>query len=426
MSWSVIKQTDSRYDNVFVIQTGSLNGACPNKYMVWSTPSNKIKVGFKRRGAMTAFLGHKTGGYRPNKFRITPAVHQSSSLTCEDTSVVFETQACLPNTKVFGTYKLRGPVALLPNVSAQLANAYPSYNYDVDESLVQKAMARSNEAQAAVLTSAVELPMTLALFIDPFKRLGDKLNGLSKPRTLKRLSKNNKNVLVEKRKFGESIDYAFEAWFQLRYGILPLMGEIDTYRKLYNSKLETPLGPIIKSRAGGGEPQWVHTDFAAAQSWLYGYYWGTVSKSEYVKRTVTVYSQRQWNLQSSLGLDLSGVLGAAWERIPYSFVLDWFINFGDWLKAIMPVSGVTHLGMSTSTQHVSEEVVEVKQIGQSAKGYRTSVSSVAKLKNSTYYRWTDHVPQLLPAASPYLGNIARMIDSVGLVYNRAAKRLPYR
>lgn len=139
-----------------------------------------------------------------------------------------------------------------------------------------------------------------------------------------------------------------------------------------------------------------------------------------------MYTRRQWDVQSSLGLDLSGVLGAAWERIPYSFVLDWFVDMGSWLKAIVPVSGVTTLGNSVSTSHIIENVNTVTQMSSSAKGMRVGVSSVARNKSFTYNRWTDHVPQLLPAASPYLSNVVRMIDSVGLAFNRAKNKLPYR
>lgn len=422
-TWTCIKQSDSRKDNQYKMASGTVTGVCPSKIVTFALPTTLSKVGHKQRGAMTAFLGMKTKDFRPNRFRITPAVHRSASYECSDTSVELLENLCYgrPNQV---TRKIQGPLALLPNVPVQPAYAYPSYSYDVDESLVQKAFARSNEAQAAVLTSAVELPETLRMFISPFNRLGSALDGLSNPRTLRKITK---NVKMKKRQDFAGVGYAAEAWLTLRYGILPVMAEIDTYRRLYDSKLNTKLGPIIKARAGSGEASsGTLYNFSAVTSWAGLYFWGTQRVYSYDKKSITVYSQRQWDIQSSLGLDLNGLVGAIYEKIPYSFVLDWFINFGDWWQGIMPVSGVTQLGHVVSTKRIYDVVTTVNQMALGNKMPRSDVSSVATFKSFTYNRWTDHVPQLLPAASPYLGNIVRMIDAVGLAFGKAKNKLPYR
>jgi hypothetical protein len=50
--------------------------------------------------------------------------------------------------------------------------------------------------------------------------------------------------------------------------------------------------------------------------------------------------------------DQLGVLNPAlliWEKIPYSFVLDWFIPVGNWLTNVVPPQGVKFLGGTLST-----------------------------------------------------------------------------
>lgn len=39
---------------------------------------------------------------------------------------------------------------------------------------------------------------------------------------------------------------------------------------------------------------------------------------------------------------------SAWELIPFSFVIDWFINIGDWVNSISPFAGGTFKGACVS------------------------------------------------------------------------------
>jgi hypothetical protein len=40
------------------------------------------------------------------------------------------------------------------------------------------------------------------------------------------------------------------------------------------------------------------------------------------------YDPHEW------GTSAQDIVAAAWERIPFSFVADWFINVGDWLASL--------------------------------------------------------------------------------------------
>lgn len=65
-------------------------------------------------------------------------------------------------------------------------------------------------------------------------------------------------------------------------------------------------------------------------------------------------------LDQFFGLRAQDMASAAWELTPYSFVVDWFVNIGDWVKAFTPKPGINVLGSWLTT--VDEEVVKYRDI----------------------------------------------------------------
>jgi len=67
------------------------------------------------------------------------------------------------------------------------------------------------------------------------------------------------------------------------------------------------------------------------------------------------------NNANHFGIGLYDALPTAWELIPYSFVVDWFIGVGDWIQACMPNPHVSHLASSATV--CEEEVVRLELLG---------------------------------------------------------------
>jgi hypothetical protein len=49
------------------------------------------------------------------------------------------------------------------------------------------------------------------------------------------------------------------------------------------------------------------------------------------------------NLAKVAGSRLRDIPATLWEVVPYSFVVDWFFNVGDWIQAFTPAPGITPL-----------------------------------------------------------------------------------
>lgn len=50
------------------------------------------------------------------------------------------------------------------------------------------------------------------------------------------------------------------------------------------------------------------------------------------------------NISRILGIRARDIPATLWEIVPYSFVVDWFVNVGTWLNAVVPDPNVTVLG----------------------------------------------------------------------------------
>jgi hypothetical protein len=76
-------------------------------------------------------------------------------------------------------------------------------------------------------------------------------------------------------------------------------------------------------------------------------------KSEYEKlHDVSVRTGILYELdhRDVFGLSFKEIPITAWELVPYSFVIDWFVNAGDYIQAVTPKLGVKVLGSWSTTE----------------------------------------------------------------------------
>lgn len=144
-----------------------------------------------------------------------------------------------------------------------------------------------------------------------------------------------------------------DAWLEHRYGWKPIFYDAESIMKEANKKASGRLERKVV-RSTGRTTSDKTKSFSNIPLVYIG--WGatgavrTSQKGsgsagviyEVVNRTATQELDR---IAGTRARDLPATI---WEVLPYSFVVDWFVNVGDWLQAISPTPGINVVGAWTT------------------------------------------------------------------------------
>jgi hypothetical protein len=121
-------------------------------------------------------------------------------------------------------------------------------------------------------------------------------------------------------------------YLEYHFGWEPLMKDIDNLMEIYHSPLRNKHGWPVRGVGTSGGPQAPasHPNFAIGTY----YAWGA---SVAIRARVKVQNVDLYRLEQ-LGLLNPAVL--AWELVPFSFVVDWFTNVGDYLASFTDFIGL--------------------------------------------------------------------------------------
>lgn len=129
-----------------------------------------------------------------------------------------------------------------------------------------------------------------------------------------------------------------QAWLELQYGWLPLLGDIWSGIKLSNELL-----------SGGTKTHAYAKRQLETDLWTYGLTSG--GPSIWLNPQITTWGRTSVDVRYNFGvsnaniafLNSLGVLNpfyTVWVAVPFSFVVDWFLPVGDWLQSISSTLGL--------------------------------------------------------------------------------------
>lgn len=134
--------------------------------------------------------------------------------------------------------------------------------------------------------------------------------------------------------------FAASTWLEITYGWTPLL--LDVYGGAqYAAKLlnESSCDLIVKAASRGS-----HTDtYSDANE-------ESTSVSTAIVKYIVMLKIDDPLIRNLASLGLTNPLLVAWEKVPFSFVVDWFYPVGAALQSITALQGYTVVGSSTSTK----------------------------------------------------------------------------
>lgn len=185
---------------------------------------------------------------------------------------------------------------------------------------VKTAVVAANTNTYDLLTELAESKETLAMVISILRAVRRPLEAY---KAFERQLRKNKKLSKEK---------MFEAlqskWMEYRYAIMPAFYSVQDVSKLIkesNNAYKTDREKRVITYNNVTDVPLINTH----DSYVYQEVSGTT--------TVRAVGKARYNL-SNLDLRLFDQVGlnpfvTAWELIPFSFVVDWFVNIGDWVQA---------------------------------------------------------------------------------------------
>lgn len=176
-------------------------------------------------------------------------------------------------------------------------------------------------------------------------------------------------------------DRVASGWLELQYGWMPLLSDIEGAATLLHEKYVSKFEHIKSVRLE--RSSYGHT--VELPSSVYSIAGKRESTLDITIRAVVYFKAEEEVIRSAVNLGLVNPASVAWEVVPFSFVVDWFLPIGNFLSSLDATLGVTFSRGCISIKTVEEQKVNF-DTGQVSGGYSHNGGFVAKGRGSSSYR----------------------------------------
>lgn len=211
------------------------------------------------------------------------------------------------------------------------------------------------------------------------------------------------------------------AWLAYRYGLRPLIGStIDVLNALTRSNRPTRVTTRAKDKIQGTNVSTV-TKTSGSDKRTY-----QIQKLEEHQVKAISIDEVVWDMSDDLGFDKKSLLQLPWNMIPYSFVVDWFVNVGDFIGAL------GHSLLPTSLGQCLVHTISKGEERESLDHWSTNTMNIVVLQKTMVWGRVDYerksrtpglpAPGLVIKKDFRLDDLTRISDALGLVAQQIASR----
>lgn len=284
-----------------------------------------------------------------------------------------------------------------------------------------------DQAVAKAWAKTVEAPMQLGVTAAEAKKTYDMIRGLVLLSIGILQRYRNKQRLL--RRGALQATKLASAWLEVRYGLRPLMYDIksaiEAYNAIGNRRRSRYTATVVDSADSTDSTSWN----AGNATYPSNYTCDRESSREYVVRAgvLTHEHSDKIDVSKAFGLGMDQLYTTAWELVPFSFVVDWFINIADLLAAWSPQ---VHADVLTSWVTVVRNDNQSRVITGYSRGKvpfsnptwvwitPTTTTIRQSIPNTIITSYKERIPQPDRPAIPSLNirlSVAKMVDILALV-----------
>lgn len=282
----------------------------------------------------------------------------------------------------------------------------------VDCDFYTEVLAEANAGTIDLLTELGELPDTIRYFFDKikqFQKIITEMRSIKKaPFTNFRKKRRNESPLdYKKYKAKKSADdfakASLSTWMEYRYAIMTLVYSLQDYHDYLNN-----LNNVFKTTRSGRVLEVPEEWFYLPPGWSIKENSLTARKRVWIKRKYDPSS-----LLDTLLRELqTNVFKTAWELIPLSFVIDWFVNIGDLIDALTAYQPYLQDKQTYSISLKGKLILEEKENGVSV-----------TVNADAYKRFIINEDYISFLSINNGLNLVRSLDALALTYEPIKKKL---
>lgn len=228
---------------------------------------------------------------------------------------------------------------------------------------------------------------------------------------------------LRKKKFRDPrrlVNASADTLMEFRYGIRPLLKDFETVVKMFNKSAFHDEVKVHSSK-GVAKPSplsWTGSGVRTVGDVLFPFIDRGTRQDIYTSK---VFYRKRLGFSAEChryGLSLQNIPSVGWELTPLSFVVDWFVQVGPWIRAMTPNPSVTILGNCTSrkTSEQCSRVVTDNCYLSSYKGNRTTHR--AGFQYDALNRVVNSALPALPVRTVDSLEFLKKVDSIALLWQR--------